>query len=380
MFWGILFPSVSLRKIDQLTITRIITSFLILIFHYANQTFPFTIDPWWRIPIGGPYATSYFFVLSGFILTVVYLPKWKGKIDKVQFWVNRLSRFYPLYLAVFFLMVFLKLNEEGHTLSSGILEGLLLQTWFWKNNMFHNPGWAMSVIAFAYIWFPFVMPWMQRKGLKFSTWLTIGVWLITQAVMFFLYFNWGELGLSETFHPALYLPLLNTNTFLLGILTGLYFSRTDEEKIYNAKWNLLGLVFVVGLYVLFVFHRVDISNWLNSELLYNNGLIAPLYAAMIYFLASDTTVVARFLSNKWLVRFGELSFSVYLLQEAVERIYREYLLARIEYHFPWTKPIHFYIISALLIAITFVVYHGFEKPLQKLIRRGYDKFAAASSR
>ena len=63
-----------MKRLDQLNILRFIAAFLIVIYHYGKETFPFTVEPLIRIPTGGNHLVSLFFVLSGFVMVYVYYP------------------------------------------------------------------------------------------------------------------------------------------------------------------------------------------------------------------------------------------------------------------------------------------------------------------
>src|SRR5262249_55110929 len=100
-------------------------------------------------------------------------------------------------------------------------------------------------------------------------------------------------------------PLLRLPEFLVGIALGrLYLQRGPEARAsggWLAPTALAGLRVVLGLG-----DRLP-------ELLLHDGLLAPLFAVLVYGLACGGGLLGRLLAAPVLVRLGEASYALYIL-------------------------------------------------------------------
>ena len=79
-------------------------------------------------------------------------------------------------------------------------------------------------------------------------------------------------------------------------------------------------------------------------------------------------MIARLFSLPVLVLLGEASYSLYILQKPVHGLYDKIITPRI----PLSETTHFYIFLILLILISILSYHYFEKPCRQAIRRKFS--------
>lgn len=342
------------------------------IFHFGSGTYPFTIEPWKRIPDGNGFLVNFFFVLSGFIFAYVYYPHAQGGFNWKAFMVKRLSRFYPLYLVSLIIMILFLYQKSSNPVFVGILEVFMLHAWVPSSLLgFNFPDWAMSVFFSFYLIFPSLYTWLVKIGFKRSVRLVIVFWVISQVVAHVLDYYWftGERTISQNF--LMFNPIMHLNPFLIGIIGGFYFRQNGDKEEITQTRNLVGLFTSMLLLVFILFFRRDLQELTPFRLLYSRGLIAPIHLWMIMNLARDTSRVSRFLSARWMVWLGDISFSIYLLQAPVHRFYKEFLLARFEYHFPWTEQVHFYLILLMLLVAASLSRWLFEIPAQKFIRKKF---------
>jgi len=345
-----------MKRLNQLNILRFIAAILIVIYHYGKETFPFTVEPFVRIPTGGNYLVSLFFVLSGFVIVYVYYPQAADGINWKRFMVKRVSRFWPLYIVTILMILPFRWGVPPHTFTGLVLSLLMIQAWTPPYPVaFNGPSWAMSVFVFIYAVFPFVLSWMRRQGLA-NHWL----------------FNLPDPETLQALMPViLWNPLLQLNSFLIGAYAGMYYHERGMHNPVDQKRNLAQLA--VGLlgWGVFVFIRGDLQRQTSLNLLYSNGLIAPLYCWIIYSLARDRSRIAAFLQRPWLVKLGDLSFSIYLLQSPLDTIYKYFVQERLEIllPYPWIGQVHFYLYALGLLAAAYFSRHWFEIPAQKFLRR-----------
>lgn len=153
-----LFPDV----LDPLTGVRFFLALGVVLFHYQLQ---------WTLPEEAAgllnrarLGVDVFFILSGFILTHVYL-QGDGTVDYRRFLAARFARIYPAHL--FILLVMLGLVLVSPLFDVGLEPGrfnpmdfastvLLIQAWFPRETLalWNGPAWSLSAEWFAYLAFP----------------------------------------------------------------------------------------------------------------------------------------------------------------------------------------------------------------------------------
>ena len=118
-------------EIKQLTFTRFLAAFVIILFHYGQNATPFDSGVLGRFAREGSFAISYFFCLSGYILTHVYYLDNQTSLNKKTFFVKRFARIYPIYLFGFLSalvtgIIFLNAIPRGGSI---ILQLFVLYAW-----------------------------------------------------------------------------------------------------------------------------------------------------------------------------------------------------------------------------------------------------------
>ncbi|MBT6434463.1 MAG: acyltransferase, partial [Deltaproteobacteria bacterium] len=127
-------------------------------------------------------SVTLFFVLSGFVLTIIYSQGFANRSETKSYYMKRIARIAPVYwfCLLFFLPFiftsfwwndFLNIfGGEGHKIAALILTPFGLQSWsplhvFWQQ--WNPPAWSVSCEFFFYLAFPFLI---HRKGLAVKTW------------------------------------------------------------------------------------------------------------------------------------------------------------------------------------------------------------------
>ncbi|MGB0903437.1 MAG: acyltransferase family protein, partial [Mangrovicoccus sp.] len=208
-------------EIKPLTSLRFIAASFVLLHHLQGVLF---------IPKGSfdgfqlGNAVSFFFVLSGFILTCSYQSR-IASIRYRDFLLVRFARIWPAHIAVLLLCVFWlvpagfeKQMAKLSTIELGQII-FLLQSWtpdravFWGLNA---PAWTISVELFFYACFPLLI-----LGLRNYRWKT----LIGMALILIAYF-WAVDSFASfpdpftSFGYGEAMPLIRLPEFMLGILLG----------------------------------------------------------------------------------------------------------------------------------------------------------------
>ena len=276
-----------------------------------------------RFSMTGYTAVGFFFILSGYILSYVYLDT-ERPFNRRAFWTSRFARAYPL------LFVSLLLDAPNYflrrvsligikaaflkTLGAFLSECALLQ---FMGHRFRNmvlPSWSLSVEAFFYLMFPFVAFWVwRRKGVKALA-LFVFFWgcsLLTPLLV--IVSHPTELitpGLTEIGEIIGMVPVFRIFEFLAGI--SLYsLQKTLEEKRTPEQRNRLGYIFIVVACVLFI-TSVHFATHIPYVVM-NNGLLLPVWGLILLGLTNVRGWFFHLMSHRYLVLLGESSYSMYLL-------------------------------------------------------------------
>ena len=355
-------------QINQITFTRFIAALTVVFFHYGMHTLPESI-PWLKNSISaGPTAVNYFFVLSGFIMAIAYYHVTpKTQLNKKKYWVARFARIYPVYLVALLLMAVASFSELGKNVLALPLHLTMLQAWLPGYPMtLNNPGWSLSVEAFFYFCFPFLLVIIYRFGLKYLAIATVVTWLVTQYILL-NGINSPEYSPNSPLHDFVYYnPLMHINAFLAGLFCGVLFKKkADTLSSPNTFWLLASVVLIVVL----LETQPLIESAIGLKLSYTNGLIAPAFLLFIWLLASSQGSVKKWLSHPVLILLGEASFSIYILQKPVFGLYNKLLEKRLALG----EVADFYLALTLLIFISIASYRLFETPARTLINKHFNK-------
>jgi peptidoglycan/LPS O-acetylase OafA/YrhL len=314
--------------LPALTGLRFVAAAQVVAFH-AHAMVPTLRDSPWLTFLGAGYSgVSLFFVLSGFVLTYNYLTPDGAAVTSVrEFYAARLARVYAVYgfgMVLAFPIFVRDLQRAGgnaYLLKAGVpitaSVVALVQAWIPAYACRLNcPGWSLSTEAFFYLLFPLLGVMLARR--KPALLMTIaGVSWVLACGFALLYITRDpdKLGVTGANSYATYLsvlkfnPLIRLPEFVLGVSTGLLFLRKPAALgRYAALASILALG--VAITVLALHDRIPYP-------LMHNGLLAPIYALLIFALAAGVGPLARLLSTRTMKLLGEASFALYLLHVAV---------------------------------------------------------------
>lgn len=259
---------------------------------------------------GGFVGVDVFFVISGYLISGIILhKKEQNKFQFVDFYISRFKRILPAYL-IFLLVTFLgaiMLYLPSDIL--GVRNGVFWSSIFYSNKYLstldtyfgmssqENPllhTWTLAIEMQFYFLLPILLFFIKNKKH-----LNYVIFLITIVLLGYSFVNSTYLYNKEMMYFSLPARIPE---FLIGTLLVM-----NQEKIQNATKggrNIISIVSIITILISAVFFNGN-TNF--------PGLWVLLPCLGAAFLLIDTEgVVSKFLSNKFLVHIGELSYSIYL--------------------------------------------------------------------
>ncbi len=328
---------------------RFLLGLYIVIFHTLHNYPQIQKIDWIMSILGaGFFATSCFFVLSGFLLAHVYCYDGKLRETATSFWTKRFSNLYPLHIFSLLLTftVLLIIHKLGippddvkatvrfvvydtnvdlgaagrasieHYMSNGelllnlLLQIFMLQAWNPYYLTFNAPLWSISTLFFFYLFFPYVTPYLLRVKHKIG-WIAMLMLLYLIPPLWVIY-N-GDYGTPFTgmLHR---MPILRLPEFLAGIVCyGLFRQLRDNHQALQWPIKMLIGMFVVSSFLLAAWLLKQERYW---YFLLHNGLLLPAQLALIYLCALIKSPDNKRLDG-WSRRLGAASLPLFVLHVPV---------------------------------------------------------------
>ena len=353
-------------QLKPLTSLRFFAALWVVLYTYVKEL---NVPIHFALLDKGYLGVDMFFVLSGFILSYVYLEAFGQKrFDYQQFVVQRLARVYPLHIATLLFTIILiggaafkgvELDPNAANWSALPAHLLLLQSWGLASTAaFNHPSWSISAEWFAYLTFPVTaaLAWRLRERPMLAVVLAM-VFLIVLNVVFRLVmgfslthgtFQWGALRIvpSFLFGSALYLAWRGGAVATRGIAA---FGAASASLIVIAAASFgeanpfmdIPIVLALGLMVLSV-------GGFDSER-------------------------AGPLSSKILVYLGEISFATYMVYVPWKWVYLKTVHAVLNLG-DEALPFTWWFAGLLaLVPLSMLAHHVVELPFRRIVRRLGDK-------
>lgn len=306
----------------------------------------------------GAASVSFFFFLSGYILSFVYLQN-RQAVDRRRFYVARFARIYPLFVATMLCSVpFLLAERIGKYGVAAAIEKtavtlmgnlLMLQAWVLNLRGLDNPNWSLAVESVFYALFPVVGFWFWRRTRGQSIWLGLGLWVASVAIV-----------VEATPHllrdVVLYNPLFHVPTFLVGIVFArLHLKPSGTVGKWPRSMKFAGLLAVLAAGA----GALTLWGHLLPETVLRDGAMVPLYCVLIGILSMGEYWPAKLFSARWLVVLGEASYGLYLIHIPVLQVWEALHLA--------DKMIFYPLYLGGCIGLSVLSFFWFEAPARRAI-------------
>ncbi len=341
-------------EIPALSGLRFCAALYVFFFHYgagysARHHFPVAFSTFLE---NGFTGVTFFFVLSGFILTYTYRDFLDGRIALKRYFVARFARMYPVYLLA--LLIAAPFWYKAVRPMDVVRMLSLTQSWGASSSPLGYVGilqaWTLSVEMFFYLVFPWLLRGAQRLR-NHQIVFGIGVMYCTIGLLEAPVLH---VGMSSVISAPLFLPvtLLRLPEFALGVLIGQYVLNRGREgrPIPQRRWPHV-LFLAACCVVLFATNR---HGWVSFA--------AAGVGSLIYCAAGQAYIPRLALGNRCMVVLGGASYAMYLLQEPV-RIYTANLVAR---RYPSADP---FIALLALLCLSVLIFYFYEQPARSWLRK-----------
>ncbi len=301
---------------------------------------------------GGQLGVSFFFILSGFILTYTYSRTRWDQRTLTDFGVGRVARIVPVYYLSLLIALPLFLPSASLEWAAGSL--LLVQSWLptamFGGTPWNGLAWSLSVEALFYLLFPALVLVTRRLGPKALGVALVVTWMLMVGLR--LPRTFPEPGVIEFVHPALELvpfALLRVPEFISGMLLAhLYFCRA---------WRFgNGVLLGTAAATVVVLAATD-NEFVRAS-------AAVLFGLVIFVAASSEGSVTRLLGSRAFVLLGGASYGIYIFQGAIyawlDRLFDGGLVGDL-------------LVWPTVIGFSVLVFQKYEEPLRRQIRSAYRK-------
>jgi peptidoglycan/LPS O-acetylase OafA/YrhL len=324
------------KSLNALISLRFFAAFVIVIHHSKSVT---GMDFKWLMQLQTYQPVSFFFVLSGFVLAYVY-PSLKDMREVSRFLIARFSRLWPLHVFTFLLLIVIfpsNLRNLGgdDSIWLVLLNLCMLQSWIpiWNYYFSYNSlSWAISTEFAFYLFFPWLIhAWKRTWGVKL-----LCTFLMVAAIVWYANITGMPSGeIAGTTDQIGYLGLVYTCPFgrvfefTLGMALALLYSRLKTRwTCSKSMGNIIeaaALIMAFGIMIVSEFLANFISwmcPWVGESGRYwllDAGLPSGFYGLLILVMALENGMISKFLSQKILMRLGEMSLSIFVLHQILVR-------------------------------------------------------------
>lgn len=292
-------------RLPSLTGLRFVAAFVVFGFHLsvtgivggnAGVVFQWIFAP-------GAVGVSFFFILSGFVLT------WSARQGDTarRFWRRRFAKIYPNHLATWIpTLVIMLITGTALTPLVAVANVALIQSWFPNERVYYGMNtvsWSLACEMFFYLLFPLLHRGVARLSHRAVSAATVGalslVWVIPIA---------AQLMPEDLRYWAIWVfPLARLPEFVSGMLL----ARTVADGHWPMKriWPVTTLTVIAYL----------TSRWIPDDVRIVAFAVVPMALLVAAVGAADAEGRPSLWRSKTAVWLGEISYAFYLVHQLIMR-------------------------------------------------------------
>lgn len=294
-------------RLPSLTGLRFWAALLVVLYHLSHGIgrVPVVSDLVWF----GRTGVTFFFVLSGFVLTWTYLD---ARPRLTTFWWRRLARIWPMLAVSSVLVVAVSYAATGRVdVGQAVSMLTLVQAWRLEWLSSTNGSWSLSVEAFFYAVFPLLLAAVATRVGRRSLWVAVLASLLLLWASF-LVLDWDQWRFD-------YEPVVRLPQFVLGVLCATRMRRGGCAPVPLP----VAVALVVGYHVALLGWAAEVDP-LSRAGAYSGSQwwAAPLFALLVMAAAqADLDGSPSWLRGPTSLRLGHWSYSWYLVHGVVIEIW-----------------------------------------------------------
>lgn len=256
-----------------------------------------------RLVAPGASGVTFFFVLSGFVLTWSTPPGDRP----LRFWRRRVARVLPSHVVVWVLvLLLLALGRDAVALGPALVGLVLGQAWVPDHDWYfagNTPAWSLSCELAFYAAFPALVAVARRVPTRrlgpLALALVAAVWLVPAASL--------PMDGPTAYWFVWILPLTRVLDFALGVTLALL--------VAEGRWRGPGLAPSAALVVA----ALAAQQWVPERWGYVAWMLVPYGLLVAAAATADVTGRRSPLRHPWVELLGEVSFAFYLVHQPVIR-------------------------------------------------------------
>jgi peptidoglycan/LPS O-acetylase OafA/YrhL len=319
-----------------------------------------------------------FFIMSGFIILHVYKDDFANhfKIKSFKkYIIARFARIYPLHFFAMLLLVILVIVFSPPGTYPNAIEnpaaiptGFLLLHSYYIHNLYtwNIPSWSISAEWAAYLLFPFLALFLNKKKLLALVIFVIGVTAAYASIMYLL-------PRKNYMYPSIPVPHNLNTTYDYGFLRGIagFVTGMIVYKLY--QWSSLK-----GKFHNDIFAAVTIILLVSAlHFAVNDAYCVVLFAALVFSFALNNGYLHACCNNRFAQYIGKISYSIYLMQIFLQEPFSKGLrlpgvvgFGRGKQNIDFASGLGYCLVYLiLLLVISSITYHTIEQPCRKWINR-----------
>jgi exopolysaccharide production protein ExoZ len=336
-------------RVDSLDWLRGLMALSIMLYHLTYFVL-FPIESSHLLGRLGIYAVSIFFILSGLSMAIVYNSYFKSFVAVSKFYIRRVFRIWPLFLAACVLILILIFIKTRTVEWGQFFLNIKTLLGFTYNSKYSPTGaWSIGNEMSYYFMTPLVFAVYNYRKWAGNTFFVL---CLIVGLVFSIQLLENQYPLSEQWD--IYINPLN-NLFLYVMGVGIYYNFKDTKV--DQGINAIMLLIAIGLFCFLPFD--------GDQVVLVTGIgrfVFVILSFVIVFCFYKLNIQINFFARKILEKFGLATYGVYLFHPIV-LMYSKFLARKVGFNHATGL---FVAVSIITIVVSVMSYEWFESKFIKL--------------